>query len=213
LGTRETQNETLAALAAAIAVNQISPDDIAIRLARLDGLAQTYPCLGTGGAYVAEAADHTLMRDAWQRGLTTHKHPQPLPVGSKIRLVMRADTVSDGVSEAGVPANVVYAMLTENYDVYMITFDDPDTFAWSSLPDDARTVVLASTTRMRYSEQVRNSWHPALHLALWNPFHAFDIAAPALITYGFATPALEAVSAWLTGQTEAKGILPVAGIK
>jgi beta-N-acetylhexosaminidase len=212
LGTRVTQNETLDALAVAIETGQISLDDIAARLARLDTLAKTYPCAGTGGAYAAEAADRQLMRSAWERGLTLHGNPQPLIAGSRIRLVMRTDTVSDGVSEAGVPASVVCAMLARYYDVEMTTFDDPDTFAWSSLPDDGRIVLLASTTRMRYSEQVRNSWRPALHLALWNPFHAFDIAAPALLTYGFATPALEAVGAWLTGKIEARGKLPVAGI-
>ncbi|WP_228124704.1 beta-N-acetylhexosaminidase [Glaciimonas soli] len=212
LGTRATQNETLDALAEAIASGQFHQEEIATRLQRLDRLAQTYPCAGTDGIYAAEAADHQLMRGAWQRGLTVHGNPQAIPVGSKIRLVMRTDTVSDGVSEAGVPASVVSAMLAQHYDVEMTTFADPDTFIWPSLPADGRITVLASTSRARYSEQVRNSWRPALHLALWNPFHAFDIAAPAVMSYGFAPPALQAVSAWLTGEIEAHGQLPVAGM-
>jgi beta-N-acetylhexosaminidase len=39
----------------------------------------------------------------------------------------------------------------------------------------------------------RASWQPDLHLVLWNPFHMLDIQAPALITYSFASPAIEAV--------------------
>jgi beta-N-acetylhexosaminidase len=50
-----------------------------------------------------------------------------------------------------------------------------------------------------------------LHLALWNPYQALDFAAPALMTYGFAAPALDAVNAWLAGEIEAEGVCPVPG--
>jgi beta-N-acetylhexosaminidase len=36
-----------------------------------------------------------------------------------------------------------------------------------------------------------------------------DIQAPALITYGFASPAIEAVRAWLAGDVSAQGRIPV----
>ena len=35
--------------------------------------------------------------------------------------------------------------------------------------------------------------------------------APALMTYGFAAPALAAVNAWLAGEIEAAGQCPVPG--
>jgi beta-N-acetylhexosaminidase len=79
------------------------------------------------------------------------------------------------------------------------------------LPQDGRYTVLASTVRLRYGDKVRRSWKPDLHLALWNPFQCLDVAAPAIITYGFADPALEAVLAWLSGAASASGVLPVAG--
>jgi beta-N-acetylhexosaminidase len=126
-------------------------------------------------------------------------------------LVIRADVVSDGVSEAGIPAADVAALLGRLYDVELVTFADAEIFDWRSLPADDRVVILASTSRLRYGAHARRSWRPDLHLALWNPFQALDIAAPALLTYGFAPPALEAIADWLSGKIEAKGKCPVAG--
>ena len=82
---------------------------------------------------------------------------------------------------------------------------------YSALPDDGRFVFLASTSRLRYGPNARDTWKPDLHLALWNPYQALDIDAPALITYGFAAPALDAVEAWLGGTLEAQGSVPVPG--
>jgi beta-N-acetylhexosaminidase len=74
-------------------------------------------------------------------------------------------------------------------------------------------VLLASTARLRYGPKARASFQPDLHLALWNPFQALDFAAPALITYGFAEPALQAVMTWLKGEMEASGHCPVPGFE
>jgi beta-N-acetylhexosaminidase len=105
----------------------------------------------------------------------------------------------------------VAALLQRFYEVDLVTFADAETFDWGALPADGRTVILASTSRLRYGEHARRSWRPDLHLALWNPFQALDIDAPALLTYGFAPPALEAIADWLTGKIEARGKCPVAG--
>jgi len=121
--------------------------------------------------------------------------------------------VSDGVSEAGVPAAVVADSLRKLYDVELLTFADANTFDWSALPQDGRFTMLASTSRLRYGEHARNTWRPDLHLALWNPYQALDIHAPALMTYGFAQPALDAINAWLSGELQATGNAPVPGFK
>jgi beta-N-acetylhexosaminidase len=130
-----------------------------------------------------------------------------------VRLVVRQDVVSDGVSEAGVPAAVVAAALGRLYEVELVTFADAESFVWSALPDDGRFTILASTSRLRYGPHARATWKPDLHLALWNPYQALDIAAPALMTYGFAAPALDAVGAWLAGTLEAQGKCPVPGFE
>jgi beta-N-acetylhexosaminidase len=208
-GSRASQQATLDAIAAAIADGTLPMAAVEARLARLDALARTYP--GAGSAFASEADDRTLMARAWQQALTTRGHPvRPAP-GTPVRLVMRQDVVSDGVSEAGVGAAALAAVLGQLYPVDLVTFADADTFDWASLPQDGMFTMLASTARLRYGAHPRATWRPDLHLALWNPYQALDIAAPAVMTYGFAPPALAAVNAWLSGAVEATGHCPVPG--
>lgn len=209
LGSRETQQQTLDAIAAAIADGRLPMAEVEARLARLDGLATAHPA----GAvpYPTEDADRALMREAWRRGLSARANPQRPAPGTRLRLVARQDVVSDGVSEAGVPAERIAASLGKLYDVELVTFADAEAFDWAGLPDDGRFTVLASTARKRYGAHARTTWKPDLHLALWNPYQALDIDAPALMTYGFAPPALEAVNAWLLGEIDATGRCPVPG--
>ncbi|MES2126461.1 MAG: beta-N-acetylhexosaminidase [Pseudomonadota bacterium] len=211
LGTTETQEETLDAIAAAIENGTLTMDEVNTRLARLSDLVRTYPCAPT--PYQHDAADRAIMAGAWRRALTARGNPQRPAAGAKVRLVVRQDVVSDGVSEAGVPAAEVAASLGRLYDVELVTFADAETFDWRALPGDGRFTILASTSRLRYGENARNTWRPDLHLALWNPYQALDIAAPALMTYGFAAPALDAVNAWLAGDVQATGRCPVPGFE
>ena len=209
LGTTETQNETLDSIAAAIASGQLTMDEVKVRLDRLAALAKAYPCKPR--SYKEDAADREVMAEGWRRGLTAHGTPRRPAKGAHVRLVVRQDVVSDGVSEAGVPAEEVAVSLRRLYDVELVTFADADTFDWSALPKDGRFSILASTSRLRYGQHARDTWRPDLHLALWNPYQALDIQAPSLMTYGFARPALDAVNGWLSGELEATGHAPVPG--
>ncbi|GAB3463564.1 hypothetical protein GCM10027321_26330 [Massilia terrae] len=209
IGSRETQQRTIDAIADAIRDGVLPMDEVEARLARLSALAQAHPWGQPD--YAAEQQDRALMAQAWQRGLTALRSPARPAPGSKVRLVARQDVVSDGVSEAGVPAAGIAASLGKLYDVDLVTFADAECFDWSALPDDGRFTILASTSRRRYGPNARANWKPDLHLALWNPYQALDFDAPALMTYGFAPPALEAVNAWLAGAANAEGICPVPG--
>jgi beta-N-acetylhexosaminidase len=213
LGTLDTQEETIAAIAAAIDAGELPLEEVTTRLARLAALAAAYPVAPRDYPedYTEETRDRQLMANAWRRCLTARGNPQRPPVGARVRLVARQDVVSDGVSEAGVPAAALAASLARVYDVDTVTFADAETFDWNCLPADGRFTILASTSRRRYGPHARASWTPDLHLALWNPYQALDIAAPALISYGFAPPALDAVNAWLAGELAARGRCPVAG--
>ena len=68
--------------------------------------------------------------------------------------------------------------------------------------------LLASNHRERYDARSRG-WRPDLHLALWNPFQVFDVSAPAVVTWGYAPGALDALRAWLEGRGDAPGRSPV----
>ncbi|WP_198118421.1 beta-N-acetylhexosaminidase [Massilia rhizosphaerae] len=209
IGSRADQQETIAAIAAAIADGRLPLADVHARLARLDRLACAHPAGSV--PYTTEDADRALMAQAWRRALTARGNPHRPAPRAKVRLVARQDVVSDGVSEAGVPAGAVAAMLGRLFDVDLVTFADAERFDWSALPADGRFTILASTSRRRYGPHARATWTPDLHLALWNPYQALDFAAPALMTYGFAPPALDAVRAWLAGEIDAEGRCPVPG--
>jgi beta-N-acetylhexosaminidase len=209
LGTTETQEETLNSIAAALASGELTMDEVQLRLDRLAALAKAYPCKPR--SYKEDAADRDVMAEGWRRSLTAYGLPRRPARDAQVRLVVRQDVVSDGVSEAGVPAEKVAESLRRLYDVELVTFADADTFDWGALPQDGRFTVLASTSRLRYGEHARGTWRPDLHLALWNPYQALDIQAPALMTYGFAKPALDAVNGWLSGELQATGNAPVPG--
>lgn len=209
LGTPVTQEETIDAIARAIESGELPAQDIGRKLERLAALAATYQCAQCH--YAADSSDRAVMNEGWRRALTARGNPRRPPAGAKVRLVMRQDAVSDGVSEAGVAANVLAAVLGRRFDVETVTYLDAEAFDWSALPDDGRFVILASTSRVRNGPRARASFRPDLHLALWNPYQALDFDAPALITYGFAAPALDAVDAWLAGALEARGSVPVPG--
>ncbi|WP_288380444.1 beta-N-acetylhexosaminidase [uncultured Massilia sp.] len=209
IGSRETQVETVHAIAEAIRSGVLPMSEVEARLARLNALADRHPA--GPAAYAVEHDDRALMARAWRAGLTALKQPQRPPRGSKVRLVARADVVSDGVSEAGVPAASIAAALGRLYEVELVTFADADSFAWDALPQDGRFTILASTARKRYGPHARATWRPDLHVALWNPYQALDFDTPALLTYGFAPPAVDAVVAWLAGEIDAPGRCPVPG--
>jgi beta-N-acetylhexosaminidase len=209
IGSRETQQRTIDAIAEAIRDGVLPLAEVKARLARLSALAQAHPWAQPD--YAREHEDRALMARAWRAGLTALRSPSRPAAGAKVRLVARQDVVSDGVSEAGVPAAAIAAALGKLYDVELVTFADAESFDWSALPQDGRFTILASTSRRRYGPNARATWRPDLHVALWNPYQALDFDAPALMTYGFAPPALDAVIAWLAGETEAAGVCPVPG--
>lgn len=211
IGTRETQLETVHAIAAAIRDGVLPLPEVEARLARLGRLADAFPAGPAHYAAAADSGDRALMARAWRAGLTALRQPRRPAPGSRVRLVARADVVSDGVSEAGVPAAAIAAALGRVVDVDLVTFGDAETFDWAALPQDGRFTILASTSRRRYGPRARAGWRPDLHLALWNPYQALDFPSPALLTYGFAAPALEAAVAWLAGEIEAGGRCPVPG--
>jgi beta-N-acetylhexosaminidase len=208
LGTPETQQQTIDALADCILQGQISPLALQARQDRLTYIARHYPATTVPYPPEQEQNDRALMQQAWQRALTGHGQPQPPRMGSRLRVVMRRDTSSDGVSEAGLDSAAVVRWLSNWYDVELTTYGAEQELIWASLPNDGRSVLLVSTSRARYGTHARQQFRPALHLCLWNPFHVLDIDAPAIVAYGSAAPALAALGAWLEGRVQAVGRNP-----
>ncbi|WP_374351046.1 beta-N-acetylhexosaminidase [Chitinimonas sp.] len=175
---------------------------------RVSAMIARFPSVQRDYSDAQQAADAALFASAWRRALTLHGEARRPALGGKLRLIIQADAPSDGVSEPGLPASVLIARLAPLYALDVVAYDQRSAVNWSQWSGDGVFTIVASNTRARYGEAERAQWRPDLHLALWNPYAAADLPCPALISYGFAPPALDAVIAWLKGEIEATGSLP-----
>ena len=207
-GSRDEQAASIAAIAQALADGRLAAGRLQRSLRRLDALADRYPV--QAGPYDAaqRSADDALMHRAWARGLTGLADARPPAPGQRLRIVTQASVASDGVSEAGLPAPAVQALFEGFADVELRALPDLLQIDAASLPRDGRLNILGSNQRRRYPASAA-ALAIDLHLVLWNPFQAGDIAAPAVITWGHADGALAALRAWLQGRAAAPGRAPI----
>jgi beta-N-acetylhexosaminidase len=208
LGTADEQAAAIDAIQAALDHGELDRGSLLRARARLDALAGRFPV--DAGAYssVARRADDELMHRAWARGLVAFGGARPPPFDKPLRVITQRHVPGDGVSEPGLSSDRVATLFTAFETVDVMQVDDLCALDWSTAARDGRTTVLASNVRTRYGKHGR-TWHPDLHLVLWNPFQALDVAAPTIITWGYADGALEALRAWLEGRGDAPGRAPV----
>jgi beta-N-acetylhexosaminidase len=207
-GSVGEQEQTLAALHEAVSDGRLAAARLAESAARLDALARAYPLCHEPYPPAQHEADDALMRLAWARGLTGWRDAAPPARNEPLRVLIQADVPTDNVAEAGVPAQRALALFSAFDDVEPLIVDDIGALHWNELPRDGRRTVLVSTRRHRYGPQA-HGWRPDLHLVLWNPYQVLDVAAPALVTWGYAEGALAAAQAWLEGRAGAPGRTPV----
>jgi beta-N-acetylhexosaminidase len=212
LGTREEQLAAVRALEAAQRSGALDAQALRRSNARLDALARRFPASAVDDGADQRRADDRLMHAAWSRGLTgvAHdgRHPQPPALDTPLRVLTQASVPSDGVSEAGPSAAQVAQLFDGFRDVEWIEVPHLSEFEAARLPRDGRTLVLASNHRERYPAAAC-TWPIRLHLALWNPFQVLDIAAPAVVSWGYADGAMAALRAWLHGAGDLPGRPPV----
>jgi len=207
LGSEVDQTAAIEAIAKAQASGALNEAQLARASARLDALAARYPAGATAYDASQRQADDALMHRAWAAGLTAIGAPVAPARQRALRVITQRSVPCDGVSEAGPSAEQVARLFDGFADVDLLALDDLQSLAWSALPADGRFTVLASNHRDRYAKA--QAWQPDLHLALWNPFQVLDVAAPSVLTWGYADGALEALQAWLEGRAVANGRAPV----
>ena len=207
LGAQQEQLNAIEAIGAALDRGTLSQQQVLRSNARLDALAARFPSSSSGYAPAQLQRDEQLMRDAWARGLTVLGAARPPPRDQQVRVITQRSVASDGVAEAGLPGARV-AALFEGFDVRVDEVDELSALDWARVPRDGRFDVLVSNHRARYGTQARQ-FRPQLHLALWNPFQVLDVPAPAVVTWGYAEGAMEALRLWLLGRGDAPGRSPV----
>jgi beta-N-acetylhexosaminidase len=207
-GSREDQFAAVRALERALADGSLTPAQIERANTRLDALAGHYP--SRAGDYPAEqrAEDDALMRRAWARGLTALRGAQPPSLHRPLRVFTQAEVPSDGVSEAGLPAQSVATLFESFSEVEFVRLPRLSELDWNQTPHDRRASIVVSNIHDRYSEAAR-AWRPDLHLVLWNPFQVLDVQGPTVVTWGYADGALRALQSWLEGRADAPGVAPV----
>lgn len=208
LGTQAEQAAAIHAITAARASGALPDAALLKARARLDALAGRYPVRWPDYPAAQRATDDALMRRAWAQGLTALDAPRAPRLDQPLRVLTQRNVPCDGVSEAGPSGEQVERLFQRFADVELISFDRLDRIDWAALPQDDRLTVLASNHRDRYGAR-SESWRPDLHLVLWNPFQALDVAAPTVVTWGYADGALDALQAWLEGRGTLTGRAPV----
>jgi beta-N-acetylhexosaminidase len=208
LGERDEQQAALNAIASAIANGDLPAEPLQRSQQRLESLAARFPLRQSGYLTAQRDADTNLMNDTWAHALTSVGHAVPPAPTFALRVIYSPSASGDGVSDPGVSEAQVRELFSGYPDVQFCPVTDFATLDWSALPDAQRHSVLVSTSRRRYDARARH-WHPDLHIVMWNPFQALDVAAPALISWGFVEGARLAVRRWLGAEITAPGIAPV----
>ena len=208
-GTPAEQAAAIEAIAEALRTGELATEAARRSAARLDALARRYPAAEQDYPSARRAADEALMRADWARGLTAFGHARAPALDTPLRVVTQRSVDGDGVSEAGLAAEQVMTLFADFPHVQLLTLDDLRRLDANLLARDGRFNVLVSNHRTRYPAAASGT--PVdLHLALWNPFQVFDIAAPAVVTWGYADGARAALRGWLAGRSAAPGRSPVS---
>jgi len=207
LGPMEEQRAAVLALAEAIDGGVLPPARVQRALQRLDELAARYPAGASAYPAAQRQDDEGLMRRAWGAALCTVGDARPPAAGAPLRVVTQASVACDGVSEAGLPAEQVRSLFDGFADVELVTVPDLGALPAGALPMDHRVNVLVSNQRKRYPAGAPRRG-AALHIALWNPFHAADVDAPTVVTWGYADGALQALKDWLHGRLQPQATAP-----
>ncbi|WP_457426423.1 beta-N-acetylhexosaminidase [Roseateles sp. P5_E7] len=205
-GSLEEQLVAINALRDAFASGRLTPAQGETANRRLDTLAAAYPARAVDDA-AARAADHTLMAEAWAAGLTALRGAKPPALNAPIRVIVQGDVPTDMVSEAGPTGRQAVALFDGFTDAQVLMVDDIALLDWTRVPKDGRVNILVSTRRARYG-LAASEWRPDLHLSLWNPYQALDVAGPTVLSWGFSAGALAGLKSWLEGRTQATGRAP-----
>lgn len=205
-GSPQEQLVAINALREAFATGQLTQAQGEVANARLDRLAAAYPARAVDDG-AARAADHALMAQAWAAGLTALRGARPPALDAPVRVIVQGDVPTDMVSEAGPTGRQAVALFEAFTDAQIQMVDDIARLDWATVPQDGRVNVLVSTRRARYG-LAASAWQPDLHIALWNPYQALDVAGPTVITWGFAPGALAGLKTWLEGRSQASGHAP-----
>ncbi len=212
LGRQSVQEQTFLALEEAAKNGSISLARIDQSLERLHGLARRFPIAPLEYPESVMQTDSLHLKHAWQQGIVAYNNPKPPTIGSRVTVVAADEVPGEYVSELGISGSNLVAALSSAYQVSPIYYQQDNPLAILEAVQNATTpIIFASTTRKRLTEEVKalaRAAKPDLHLALWNPYNVLDVPAPAIVTFGYRTEAIQALLEVLKGAA-ITGIAPI----
>ncbi len=209
-GSTDEQRASIEAIADALQDGRLDAAACARSAQRIDALAERFPIKQRPYTAEQRADDELMMRRACARALTALRGA--VPPSGPLRVITQQVVHSDGVSESGLAAEGVASLWNADADIDWLRVPELVALQPQQIPRDGRTNVLVSNQRTRYPLQARQ-WPIDLQLAIWNPFHALDLPAPTLLSWGYDEPMRDAVRAWLAGGVSAPGHAPVQALE
>ncbi|PZA06287.1 MULTISPECIES: beta-N-acetylhexosaminidase [unclassified Meiothermus] len=220
LGSRETQQTQAEALRQAREGGTIPAQRWEKSQQRLEQATARFP--GTPRPYSStlEAEDRAILTAAARRSITRYGEVRLPHPGERILFVAPDLAPGESAYENGPAAQELARRLAERFPGLKILAyprSKPEAIreGLQAALQEADFILYVTTSRqplqpgeLELARALFSSGRPALHVALWNPYHVMALGQPALITYGWRQPTLEALIEALSG-AEAPGKLPV----
>lgn len=209
LGGPEVHQQQVVALRSLLNASPQLAQPLSRSLERHQAMASRFP--GQPQPYLPQQqlADEQLMLLAARRSITAQGQP-PLPQpGDHLLLLAPSAARVGAVYEETSTARLLLHFLQQAFarvDLISYPSDQPLAIQEALANHPAQFVLHATTSRTTlHPEEVtlhrllQHLNRPWLHLALWNPYHVDVLGQPALISYGFRAPALQALVEVLRG--------------
>lgn len=219
LGKPEVHIAQLEAIAGALEKGEIPARQAEASLERLSQAAERFPSKPRPYSKTGLAKDRALMDEAALKSITAHRNPiRPKP-DQKVLMVSAGSTFSAGPYGETLAVSDFAKLLKRRFPkVSQFVYGPKNAEEYAekleraSKKADFLLVVSVGREPLEKTEadlllHAFKLGKPALHVALWNPYHVLTLKKPAFVTYGFRVPTLEALVSVLAG-AEAEGRLP-----
>ncbi len=217
VGALDEHLDALRAVEAALAEGRLDPAAMRASAARIARLADAFPPLGRPSAAVL-AGDVALMAKAARRAVVALGRPPRLRQGDRVAVVGAASVAASAATDLRAKPTGALINALEAAGIEAL-WRQPDELQAADLAGRQALLVVSSQRTPLTAADLQEARRAfalaeaaglsAVHVALWNPAHAADLPAPALLSFGFRPQAVEAaVHALLTG--EVPGRLPIA---
>ncbi len=208
LGDLAVKEEQVQAVAAALSGSELRASAEA-SLGRIGAAYERF----RGASPTRPSDPSSTYRAAWEAGVTRFGEPPVARRGQRVLLLCPLRAPGSGAYQEGPSGQAVLRWLAEDFSVLPLLYTEAASLALPAAPE-ADLLLFATTgsklmgpAELELAKRAFGLGLRGLHLALWNPYHTWQLRRPALASYGFSEEALGALKAALLGG-EAPGHFP-----